>query len=265
MKKIIMCADDFAFHEPASRGIVELARAGRLSATSAMVLSPRWPIDVAWLRELRGRIDVGLHLDWTSEFALQARHGRSLGRLMFNAALGALNSDSARVVIERQLDAFEAQWKAPPDHVDGHQHVHQFDGIRQALVETLARRYADHKPYLRVSRVPALQADFKSNVISLLGASALEKIAKSEGFISASGLSGVYNFSQAPRSYAKRMDHWLTTSPSGSILMCHPAMQVDTNDAIGAARVWEYDFLGSVQFADALARADVVVMRGKAT
>jgi predicted glycoside hydrolase/deacetylase ChbG (UPF0249 family) len=35
---------------------------------------------------------------------------------------------TARVVIERQLDAFEAHWKAPPDYVDGHQHVQQIDG-----------------------------------------------------------------------------------------------------------------------------------------
>jgi hypothetical protein len=42
MKGVILCADDFAVHESASLGIAHLARLGRISATSAMVLSPRW-------------------------------------------------------------------------------------------------------------------------------------------------------------------------------------------------------------------------------
>ncbi|MFT7116284.1 MAG: putative glycoside hydrolase/deacetylase ChbG (UPF0249 family), partial [Rhodoferax sp.] len=77
MKGVILCADDFAVHAGASRGIAELALLGRLSATSVMVLSPRWTQDVALLQDLRDRIDVGLHLDWTSDFALDAGHGCS--------------------------------------------------------------------------------------------------------------------------------------------------------------------------------------------
>ena len=73
-----MCSDDFAVNQSASLGIAKLADMGRVSATSAMVLSPRWAGDVALLQPLRGRIDVGLHLDWTSEFALRAGHGLSL-------------------------------------------------------------------------------------------------------------------------------------------------------------------------------------------
>ena len=82
MKRLVLCADDFALHAPASEGIAELAGAGHLSATSVMTLSPRWPRDVRWLEPLRGQLDVGLHLDWTSEFAEQAGHGMSLARTM---------------------------------------------------------------------------------------------------------------------------------------------------------------------------------------
>ena len=92
---------------------------GRISATSAMVLSPRWAADAPLLQDLRGQLDVGLHLDWTSDFAVAAGYGLSLGRAMAKALMGGFNRDAARVVIERQLDAFEAAWKAPPDHVDG--------------------------------------------------------------------------------------------------------------------------------------------------
>ena len=41
-KAVILCADDFAVNASASLGIAKLAGLGRISATSAMVLSPRW-------------------------------------------------------------------------------------------------------------------------------------------------------------------------------------------------------------------------------
>src|ERR1035437_5495376 len=144
-KGVILCADDFALHASLSIGIVKLAARGRHSATSAMVLSPRWAQDVALLQDLRGRIDVGLHLDWTSGFAVAAGHGLALGAAMLKAVLGGFGRAAAlaatRSVIDRQLDLFELQWKAAPDFVDGHQHVPQFAGIRHALVQALIQRY----------------------------------------------------------------------------------------------------------------------------
>ena len=88
MKQVILNADDFAFNAAVSRGIVALAQKSRLSATSAMTLSPRWVQDAPALAELRGQIDVGLHLDWTSPFAIRiAGHGSSLPRAMLAAML----------------------------------------------------------------------------------------------------------------------------------------------------------------------------------
>ena len=147
-KPLILCADDYAHDAGVSQAVLALARATRLSATSAMVLSPRWPRDAAPLAELRGAIDVGLHLDWTSPFARAAGHGLSLPAAMARAGLGGFDRSAARVVIERQLDAFEAVWRAPPDHVDGHQHVQQFAGIREPLVDLLTRRYGAQAHWL---------------------------------------------------------------------------------------------------------------------
>ena len=150
LKGVILCADDFALNGSASLGIARLAAMGRLSATSAMVLSPRWAKDVALLQPLRERIDVGLHLDWTSAFAVAAGHGRPLAAMMGRALLGGFEPGAARAVIERQLDAFEAHWQGAPYHVDGHQHVHQFAGIRGALLDVLDRRYgAGSGPWVR--------------------------------------------------------------------------------------------------------------------
>lgn len=262
MKQLIVCADDFAVNESASRGIAQLAALGRLSATSAMVLSPRWAQDVALLNDLRGRIDVGLHLDWTSDFAIAAGHGLSLNAAMLKALLGGFDPTAARTVIERQLDAFEAHWQAPPDYVDGHQHVQQFAGIRDALVAALASRYGgqSRQPYLRISRPPAGAADLKSRVIAAMGASALEKIATHARLTGARALLGVYNLEKS--SYDSLMDGWLKAAPAGSIIMCHPALAAEPGDVIGLARAQEFAYLSSDAFLTSLARAGVEMVRG---
>jgi predicted glycoside hydrolase/deacetylase ChbG (UPF0249 family) len=248
-------------HESASLGIAQLARMGRISATSAMVLSPRWPQDVALLHDLRGQLAVGLHLDWTSEFAVASGHGLPLGKAMLKAALGGFDPVAARAVIERQLDAFEAQWQAPPDYVDGHQHVQQFAGIREALVQALVSRYGRQhaKPYLRVSRAPPGTADLKAKVIAVMGASAIKIIASHAGITCATALLGIYDFAGSVDRYAGLMAGWLHDAPPGSIIMCHPALRAEPGDAIGAARAQEFAYLSSDEFPKALVSAGVAL------
>ena len=266
LKSVVLCADDFAVHESASRGIAQLAEQSRISATSVMVLSPRWAQDVALLHDLRGRIDVGLHLDWTSEFAVARGHGLSLGKAMLKAALGGFEPVAARAVIERQLDAFEAHWQAPPDYVDGHQHVQQFAGIREALVQALTSRYGqqDRKPYLRISRAAPGTADFKSQVIAAMGAGAIEKIAAYAQLTGATALLGIYDFTGSVERYARLMAGWLKEAPPRSIIMCHPALSAEPGDAIGVARAQEFAYLSSADFSAALAQAGVQLGRFQA-
>lgn len=265
-RRVVLCADDFALHPGVSRGIAQLATQGRLSATSVMVLAPGWPQDAALLQALRGRIDVGLHLDWTSPFAVQAGHGRALGPLMLRATGGRLDEAAALAVIDAQLDAFEGVWGAPPDHVDGHQHIQQFDGIRQALVRALVRRYRHpglRMPYLRISRPLAPLADLKSRVIAAMGANALEKIAKTSDIPRAGALLGIYDFAGDSRRYRQLMTRWLSLAPAGSLIMCHPAATLQADDAIGAARLREFEVLGSAEFASDLSGAGVALSRGQ--
>jgi len=270
-KGVILCADDFAVHASASLGIAALARLGRISATSVMVLSPRWPQDVALLQDLPQPMDVGLHLDWTSDFAVSSGHGLSLPAAMFKATLGGFArgaaADLTRALIERQLDAFEAQWKAPPDYVDGHQHVQQFAGIREALVAALLSRYAGRgsscqMPYLRISRPPPGHTDLKTWVIAALGADALERLAAQAGVKVAASLSGIYDFGGDEARYGRLMARWLAGAPERSIIMCHPAQAAEAGDAIGAARLREFAYLSAADFPAALTKAGVRLVRG---
>lgn len=265
-RSLVLCADDYAQGAGVSGAIRALAAQGRLTATSAMVLSPRWREDAAALAPLRDRLDVGLHLDWTSAFAIAAGHGLPLARAMRRALLGGFDRERARTVIERQLDAFEAHWHAAPDHVDGHQHVQQFAGIREALVATLARRYGARPPWLRIARAPAGQRSVKSRIIALMGADTLESIAAGAGVPCAKWLSGIYDFQGGEAAYARRMARWLAGSPQASVLMCHPGSSTpaDRDDPIAPARAWEYAHLASPDFARQMAAAGVTLERGSA-
>ena len=274
MKRLILCADDFAINAAASEGIAALARAGRLSATSVMVLSPRWAGDATLLQDVRGRIDVGLHLDWTSDFARASGHGLSLRGAMLRALLGGFDRAAARAVIEHQLDAFETVWQAPPDHIDGHQHVQQFAGIREVLVEALQARYPatggaerrpELRPYLRLSTGTASDKRFKTRLIGGMGAAALARLAGAVGMSCAPALSGIYDFDGGGAAYGARMAHWLQDAPEAAIVMCHPALRAEAGDEIGPARAWEYAYLASDAFAQALARAGVALARSAAS
>ncbi len=264
MKKLVLCADDFALHSAASKGIASLAEKGCITATSAMVLSPRWSTDVKLLEPLRGQIDIGLHLDWTSEFAVNAGHGMALTRTMLSTWLKQIKPVHARPVIDRQLNDFEKVWQAPPDFVDGHQHVQQFPGIREALVQALAERYGSTsaRPYLRISKLPPLQADFKAHVIAAMGAEPLRRLADMSGVPCAPALSGVYDFTDSPLSYGQRMSGWLRSSPEGTIVMCHPAQGFEANDVIGRARLNEYLYLSGAEFQKQLKARGIQLVRG---
>ena len=171
-----------------------------------------------------------------------------------------------------------------PDYEDGHQHVQQFAGIREALVAALVSRYghtdqggtgaqvkqngaaSDRQPlpYLRISRVPAGTADLKSRIIAAMGAGAIENIASNAGLTEAVGLLGIYNFAGSRSRYTQLMDGWLNAAPTGSIIMCHPALSPEPGDVICAVRAQEFAYWMSDDFPAAVARAGVGLVRGAA-
>ena len=264
-KPIVLCADDYALNDSVSQGIVALARRQRLSATSVMTLSPLWERHAPALRELQGGIDVGLHLDWTSEFARQAGWGQPLGTVMWRSFSRRLEANRVRESIERQFDAFETAWQSPPDHVDGHQHIQQFDGLREVLCEVLARRYGHsiQKPWLRISQTH--KAGFKGALISWMGANSLTDWAFAQNWPVVSPLLGVYGFEGTTHDYARRMQVWLSAASqleTTALLMCHPALRAESGDAIASARANEFAYLSSDDFVADLNQAHMQLVRG---
>ena len=244
LRRIQLCADDYGFDRAVSQGILDTIDAGVVSATSCMVLSPAWPHWAPALKERAELADLGLHLD-LNEFAHHA--ARSLKGWILAAYRGAVPARLARPWIEAQLDGFEKRLGRAPDYVDGHQHLHQLPGIRDALVQALCARYG-HGCALRITRSRRWRGA-KAAVIGALGARGLAAAARAEGLKVNRDFAGVYGF-DAQADYAALLEGWLDSLPDGGLMMCHPgrAGSIETRaDGIRAARVREHAVLAGGQ------------------
>jgi predicted glycoside hydrolase/deacetylase ChbG (UPF0249 family) len=254
MRRIIINADDYAMDAAVDAAVLSLAAKGVVSAASAMVLSPRWREAALALRD--APLSKGLHLDLTSPFARSNPAGSFLPTLLLRAHAGWTNAASLRETIDRQLDLFEAGLGTSPDFVDGHQHVHHFPGVRDALLERLAARYgrAAASIGLRVC-IPRRWRGAKAAAIAATGAQAFARLAAKRSLSTNSDFAGVYSF-DADADLVTLWHGWLFDLAGPlPLVMCHVAASLDgaaCPDPIRAARVREYRWLSSAAFGEAL-------------
>jgi chitin disaccharide deacetylase len=258
---VILNADDYAMDEGVDAAILALAKRGTVTAASAMVLSPSW--SDAGRRLLDVKVDRGLHLDLTSPFA--AATPPALPRLMGAAFSGRLDRSKMRHAIERQLDAFEAVAKAPPDFIDGHQHVHQLPVVRDVLMIALKAQYGALASRIGIRLCLARRwRGLKAAIIAATGAGALSRLIRKWGHPANTDFAGVYDFSPSA-DLAALWRGWLTTLiGERPLIMCHIAANEGPNspfDRIRTARISEWQWLCSQSFRD-LCSECAIVFRG---
>ncbi len=261
-----LCADDYAMTPGVSRGILEALEARALTATSAMTTSRNWPQAAAGLRPFADRADIGLHLNLTLGHPLGAMPTLApggtlprIGAMIAEARRGSLPLVELSAEIGRQLDAFAASTGRPPDHVDGHQHVHVLAPIRRLLIEALDRR--GWSPWLRDSGDRPLRTlRRRSSPIKAIGVAVL-----AQGFAAASqraglatndGFAGFSSF-DVSTSYAAEFERYLEAPGSCHLVMCHPGYVDDALrrlDPVVESRERELRFLLSTGFRDLLRR-----------
>ncbi|MEW5964019.1 MAG: ChbG/HpnK family deacetylase [Pseudomonadota bacterium] len=255
---LILTADDYAMTEGVSRGIRELAAARRLSATSAMTSMRHWPEQARAIAPLRDRIAVGLHLNLTlgAPIGAMPRLARSgtlppLGAIVGAAIKGAIDAGEVRSELERQLDAFEAGLGHPPDHVDGHQHVHALPGIARVVAETIARRYPRLPPLVRnpadrVARIVARRtAVAKALTLAWLSRGLAAELA-GRGLPTNDSFSGVTDFE--PQATARDLGRALLGAGAAHLVMCHPGYpdaELASLDPVTARRLAELRLLAA--------------------
>jgi predicted glycoside hydrolase/deacetylase ChbG (UPF0249 family) len=250
-RRIALCLDDAGLHPGVNAAALELARRGRISAVSCLVGAPHWAEAAAALRGLDPvAVEVGLHLDVT-EHPLDTGLRRPLNDWLVRSHLRAVDRIRIRREIDAQLDAFEQAMGRPPTYVDGHQHVHQLPGVREPLLQALAARGA--RPWLRSTRRPARGASAKAWLIEMLGEHGLRRLAGEQGLRQNGHLLGVYDFAGDAGRYLALLRGWLAAAVDGDVMMCHAAPEAPVDDAIGAARRWEYEVLTGDAFGELLA------------
>lgn len=251
--RVVLCADDFAMHPAIDDAVIQLARQGRLSATSCMTTAPRWTEAARTLADAPPALSTGLHLNLTEGHGSEAP---TLGAVLIDAYARRLDGARITQTIIRQLGDFEHAMQRAPDFIDGHQHVHQLPVVRDALLAVLAGRYptATDAPSIRAT-VPARWqwGAGKAGVLALLGGLRFRGQLAGRGLRHNSGFAGVYGFDAAtPTDYGRHMDRWLAGCEDGTLMMCHPATALVTGDAIAAARVVEFGYLASDAFDESL-------------
>lgn len=265
-KHVLVCADDFGLHPAVDAAVLELAGCGRLSAASCLTDGPSFAANASGL--LASGAQCGLHLNFTEHLGADGLF-LPLGRLIRACWMRRLDPVQLRAHIRRQFDRYEAVMGCSPDYIDGHQHVHQFPQIREALIQELDVRHAAGaaRPWLRCTlagRQPGVppRIRLKAAAISLLGASHFRRLARRQGYALNRALLGVYGFQGGTAGYAALLRGWLSAARDGDLIMCHPATGAVPGDALGGQRRAEYEAWKSDEVGSWLREYGVTVGRG---
>lgn len=260
MRRLLLCADDFAFSPEVSAVIADLAARGKLNATSCMAIMPGWAADSALLHDLPDHVEIGLHLVLTGEKPLT-----DLGELTENGTLPDIDPLARRAArgdlplaaigreIAAQFDRFIDAMRRPPAFVDGHQHCHALPGVREIVLAETARRAP--RAWVRdcVDGVMAmLSRPFPGKAIgSAWHSRGLRAAAAAHGLGCNDGFAGHYDFAG---DYAAIFPKFLRAPGARHLVMCHPGAGMRAGDGIAAARLVEAAALEALDIAQVAAK-----------
>jgi chitin disaccharide deacetylase len=273
-KRIWLCADDYGISPSVNAAIRDLVVRGRINATSVMVLAPSLHRSEALalnvLNATGRRVAIGLHVTLTAPFRplsdgfRPTRDGTfpSLATLLIRACMHSLNTNEFAEEVASQVGAFVKHFDRAPDFIDGHQHVHLFPQVRDAVLE-VAKRDAPDAWVRQCGRPSPLAYDLgdrKGLLLDVLSRG-FRRRALALGVRTNPAFAGTYDFHDAA-DFAAMFPHFLEQSPDGGVVMCHPGF-VDAElrrlDPLTTLREQEYAFFADEAFPGLLARHGVTL------
>lgn len=275
MKRIVLCADDYGQAPHISEAIINLAHQHRISATSCLVTGKYWCEHGEWLQPLQDKIDIGLHFNLTQGNALSKEfiqyYGKnffSLNLLICKSVLRTLKKSVIIAECHAQLQAFIAVQNRLPDFIDGHQHIHQFPTIREAVLQAHAQYLQKNQSYIRLInqrlRISDVFKNRKKLIIHYLGTNEMKKSLEQMKVSHNSVFAGVYPFQQA-QNYRSWFNYFLQDMPSkGGMIMIHPGLaNDDKSDPMGLVSLQEYRYFCSAEFLTDCKKNGVSIARFK--
>lgn len=273
---LVVTADDFGIGPETSRGILDLAARGRITASVLLVNSPHADSSVREWR-LAGRpVELGWHPCLTLDApvlppqqvpSLVTADGRfpGLGRLMRRLWLQRIRPAEVEAEFEAQFHRFVDLVGAPPAVVNSHHHVQIFkivgDVLRSVIGRTRPLPYLRRvrEPWRTLRRVPGARA--KRLFLSVLGG--VESRRQSSHRLP--GNDWLVGVTDPPFVSSRRfLTRWLAHVPGRIVeLTCHPGHLDATligrdcaaNDGQIERRVREFELLQQASFLDACRKA----------
>ncbi|TPI58811.1 ChbG/HpnK family deacetylase [Mesorhizobium sp. B3-1-7] len=270
-RSIRLIADDYGLAPGVSGAILDLIERGRLTGTSCMTGFPEWEEAAARIRPFRQRAAVGLHLTLTDQIAVTGSSSLApddklprLASLALPVRRERIDERDVHAELDAQYDRFTEALAGPPDHIDGHQHVHFLPVVRNWLLARFGG--SAHKPALRgAPGFPGLDAAAAKIAAIAALAAGFNRSMQRAGFSLMTPLCGIYDWRQ-PQKFAPTLRVAIDTLPEQGVFMCHPG-QVDdilrARDPMQGAREVEFTVLSSEDFGASLERAGMRVMDGK--
>jgi predicted glycoside hydrolase/deacetylase ChbG (UPF0249 family) len=269
LRRIWLCADDYGISPAVSGAIRDLMARARINATSVMVTAPTFShAEAAALREAAGdRAAIGLHLTLTGPFRPHGhgfaplRHGAflPLAAMARRALSRSLTPALLDAEIAGQFAAFRSAFGRAPDYVDGHQHIHVFPQISEALLR-VTKHAAPHAWLRQCGRAVRKTLEPKALVLDGLSRR-FRRLAAEHGLRTNPAFAGSYAF-RARADYAKLFPGFLDGLSDGSVVMCHPGM-VDAElarlDPLTHLREREYGYFLGDAFPRLLAERGVAL------
>jgi predicted glycoside hydrolase/deacetylase ChbG (UPF0249 family) len=274
LRRIVLCADDYGLSPGVNTAIRDLLARGRINATSVMMVTPaidRAEADaLAAIKTEQPTIAIGLHVTLTAPFRplttnyAPLRDGAflSIGQTLGAAMLRQLQLALIAAEIRAQIEAFTALFGAPPDYLDGHQHVQIFPQVRDAFLDVVRRDLPNAwvRQCGRITPLSSRLSDRKGLLLDVLSAGFRARAARL-GVRTNPAFAGSYDFQSDPN-FAALFPRFLTGLPAGSVVMCHPGFVDDTLkrlDPLTDLREREYAFFAADTFPAILAAGRVTL------
>jgi predicted glycoside hydrolase/deacetylase ChbG (UPF0249 family) len=272
-RQVWLCADDYGISPGVNVAIRDLVLRRRINATSVMVAAPSCHrAEALALASLIGSsgVAVGLHVTLSAPFVpltagfAPRRDGKFLPmqELLTRALARRLKPELLAAEVAAQVRRFTDLFGRAPSFIDGHQHVHLFPQIRDAVL-AIAKELAPSAWVRQCGSVVPLTSrlgDFKGLLIDLLSR-AVRRRAQALGVRTNPAFAGTYQFN-ARADYAALFPRFLDRIPDGSVVMCHPGF-VDAEllrlDPLTGLREREYAYFVGDAFPEVLASQGVAL------
>jgi predicted glycoside hydrolase/deacetylase ChbG (UPF0249 family) len=245
--RLIINADDYGYFSCVSRGIVEAAKAGTITATGILATHPELNEQLDWLNTVP-QLDLGVHLNLTFKQPLTTVMREKLARwngCFPNAYLMSLMLITGKIPFNTVREEWCAQIEACQSKklvfLNSHEHIHMLP-VLFPLVLDLAKTY--HIPHIRLTQAEWLKPFTAAGLIRNTLMQAMQmanqrKIKKPPPLFLGLSRSGRLDY--------QSLAHIFSTLKAGHSyeLMCHPGY-FDGNEILEPKLLAYHDWQGEL-------------------